>query len=101
LLAVDWHLNPVTHLVLVGDAHDENVQAMHRMALAGFIPRRIVQRVAPQDADRQPLPQAVRGMLAAGQSPRGYACTGASCLQPAGDVATWQATLESLRSVAA
>jgi len=101
LLAVDWQLNPVTHLVVVGGAHDETVQAMHRIALAGFIPRRIVQRLAPQAADRQPLPQAVRGMLGVGQSPRGYACTGASCLQPAGDVATWQATLESLRSVAA
>jgi uncharacterized protein len=101
LLAVDWHLNPATHLVVVGHAHDETAQAMHRMALAGSIPRRIVQRIPPELADPERLPPALRGMLAMSTGPRGYACTGASCSQPATDAASWQATLESLRSVAA
>jgi uncharacterized protein YyaL (SSP411 family) len=101
LLAVDWQLNPATHLVVVGDTQDETTQAMHRAALAGFIPRRIVQLVASDDAGQQRLPPAVRGMLAAGRAPRGYACTGASCAPPAAELAAWLATLESLRSVAA
>jgi hypothetical protein len=98
LLAVDWLVNPATHLVVVGDPHDQQVQAMHRAALAGFVPRRVVQLVAPADARERSLPAALRGMLASGGGPRGYACTGASCSQPAADLASWQATLESLRS---
>jgi uncharacterized protein len=99
LLAVDWQLSPVTHLVVVGDHHDPAVQAMHRSALAGFVPRRIVQLLSPDNASQQPLPPALQGMLTAGQSPRGYACTGTTCSQPAGDLPTWQATLESLRAM--
>jgi hypothetical protein len=98
LLAADWRLSPVTHLVVVGEPHDPTVQAMHRAALAGFAPRRVVQLVVPAEAGERPLPAAVRGMLAGGAAPRGYACTGASCSQPAADLPSWRATLESLRS---
>jgi uncharacterized protein YyaL (SSP411 family) len=99
LLAVDWRLNPVTHLVIVGDTHDATAQAMHRAALSAFVPRRVVQLITQEAAGRQPLPQALRGMLAAGPGARGYACTGTSCNPPTTDLASWQATLESLRSV--
>jgi uncharacterized protein len=98
LLAVDWQVNPATHLVIIGDADDPNAQAMHRAALAAFVPRRVVQRVPPAEAGRRPLPPALKGMLAAGGGARGYACTGSSCSQPAADLASWQATLDSLRS---
>ena len=97
LLAVDWHLNPATHLVVVGSSDDETAQAMHRVALAGFVPRRVVQILVPDEADAGALPSALRGMLAGGRSPRAYACTGTSCSQPAEEIATWEATLESLR----
>jgi uncharacterized protein YyaL (SSP411 family) len=98
LLAVDWHLNPVTHLVVVGEHHDPAVQNMHLASLAGFVPRRAVQLLAPDAATGEGLPPALQGMLAAAQSPRGYACTGNSCSPPAGDPSSWQATLESLRA---
>jgi uncharacterized protein YyaL (SSP411 family) len=101
LLAVDWQINPVTHLVVVGDPHDSAAQAMHRTALAGAVPRLVVQRLTPDEAEDQPLPPALRGMLSAGQSPRGYACTGNSCAPPAADPSAWLATLESLRAVTA
>jgi uncharacterized protein len=100
LLAVDWQLNPATHLVVVGDPHDETARAMHAAALAGFIPRRVVQLISPDTVEQQRLPEALRGMLAAGIAPRGYACTDTSCTQPAADLASWQAALDSLRSVA-
>jgi uncharacterized protein YyaL (SSP411 family) len=99
LQAVDWQLNPATHLVIVGDPRDQQVQAMHHSALAGFIARRVVQLVVPSEAQSRSLPPAVKGMLTSGEAPRGYACTGSSCSQPAVDLASWQATLESLRSV--
>jgi uncharacterized protein YyaL (SSP411 family) len=97
LLAVDWHLNPATHLVVVGVAGDPAVRAMHRAALAGFVPRRVVQLLDPAEAGTTPLPPALMGMVAAGQAPRGYACTGTSCSQPAKDLSSWLATLEALR----
>jgi uncharacterized protein len=98
LLAADWQLNPATHLVIVGNQHDPAVQTMHRTALAAFIPRKVVQLLAPDAALAQPLPPALQGMLAAGESPRGYACTGTSCSSPAGDPQSWHTTLESLRT---
>jgi uncharacterized protein YyaL (SSP411 family) len=97
LLAVDWQLNPATHLVVVGGLRDPAAQAMHRASLTGFVPRRLVQLVDREQSTRQVLPAAIRGMLAGGDGPRGYACAGATCSQPAGDLASWQVILESLR----
>ena len=101
LLAVDWQINPVTHLVVVGDPHDPTALAMHRTALASSAPRRMVQFLRPDAAAGQPLPPALQGMLAAGQSPRGYACTGNSCAPPANDLSSWRSTLDSVRAVTA
>jgi uncharacterized protein YyaL (SSP411 family) len=100
LLAVDWHLNPVTHLVVVGEPKDPVVRAMHEAALGGFVPRRVAQLLAPAEAAGRPLPPALTGMIASGQAPRGYACTGNSCSQPASDPSAWAATLEALRPTA-
>ena len=99
LLAVDWQLNPATHLVVVGDSTDTNAQAMHQAALAGFVPRRVVQRIVPADVGTRPLPPALSGMLAGGPSSRAYACSGTSCSPPADDLSSWQTTLDSLRPV--
>jgi uncharacterized protein YyaL (SSP411 family) len=97
LLAVDWHLNPVAHLVLVGDSGDPAVQAMHRASLSAFLPRRVVQLVLPTKAGDHAMPEALKGVVVAGKAPRGYACTGFTCSQPADDLSSWLATLESLR----
>jgi uncharacterized protein YyaL (SSP411 family) len=96
LLAVDWQLNPATHLVVVGASTDPSAAAMHRQSLAGFVPRRVVQLLVPAATDRASLPPALRGMVT-GRAPRGYACTGPSCRQPANDPASWHEALESLR----
>ena len=98
LLALDWHLNATTHLVVVGEAADQTVRDMHQAALAGFVPRRVVQRLESTDIQNHSLPPALSGMVATGLAPRGYACTGTSCSQPADDVPAWLATLEALRS---
>ncbi|HMH56753.1 MAG TPA: hypothetical protein VK535_10885, partial [Gemmatimonadales bacterium] len=99
LLAVDWQVNPATHLVIVGDPGDPTSATMHRSASAGFLPRRVVQLLSPADAQSRPLPAALRGMASNGSSPRGYACVGTSCSRPAKDAASWTATLESLHSM--
>ena len=97
LLAVDWHINPVTHLVVVGRDRDFTAAAMHGHALAGFLPRRIARRVEPSEAGERPLPEALNGMVAASTVTRGYACAGFTCSQPAEDLSSWVATLEALR----
>ncbi len=100
LLAVDWHLNAATHLVVVGDSKAAAVRSMHEASLGGFVPRRVVQLLTPAEAPARPLPPALSGMVATGHAPRGYACTGNSCSQPAADPSAWAATLESLRPTA-
>jgi uncharacterized protein YyaL (SSP411 family) len=96
LLAVDWQVNPATHLVIVGDPDNPTSTAMHRSASAAFLPRRVVQLLSPADAQSRPLPAGLRSVASNGSGPRGYACAGTSCSQPAEDAPSWTATLESL-----
>ena len=96
LLAVDWHLSPATHLVIVGDPGDPEADRMHSDALAVFVPRRVVRRIAPADSATQTLPPAMAGMVATGKAPRAYACVGTSCRPPADTADQWRATLAAL-----
>jgi uncharacterized protein len=97
LLAVDWHLNPVTHLVVVTGKGEHAGVEMHREALRGFLPRRVAQLLDPAQEEDYVLPPALGGMVSAGRAPCGYACTGTSCSPPAGDPRAWQATLDTLK----
>jgi uncharacterized protein len=96
LLAVDWQLHPATHLVIVGDRADPIAERMHREALAGFLPRRIVQWIAPVEASARALPAALAGMVSTAKAPRAYRCTGTVCGPPAEDLDTWRARLRAL-----
>jgi uncharacterized protein YyaL (SSP411 family) len=80
----------------VGDAGDAVADRMHAEALALFVPRRVVRRIAPAAAASPPRPPAMAGMVAAGPGPRAYACTGMSCRAPAGTVEQWRAVLAEL-----
>jgi uncharacterized protein YyaL (SSP411 family) len=94
LLAVDWHLNPVTHLVVVGAERDDLASAMHRAALARFAPRRVVQRLSFAEASVEGrLPPAIAGMLAGGGGTRGYACVGTTCSLPVTTLEEWEQLL--------
>jgi uncharacterized protein len=97
LLAVDWHLSPATHLVIVGERGDPVADRMQADALATFVPRRVVRRLASSETASRPLPPAMAGMVAAGEAPRAYACTGTSCRAPAATPDEWRATLAALR----
>jgi uncharacterized protein len=93
LLALDWHLNPGTHLVVIGEEGDAVAEEMHRAALARFAPRRVVQRLTPAEAAAGRLPAAIAGMLAAGTGTRGYACVGTSCSLPVATIEEWEQLL--------
>jgi uncharacterized protein YyaL (SSP411 family) len=96
LLALDWHLNPAVHLVVTGPAGDPAAEALHRAALAGFAPRRVLQRLLP-GAGVETLPPPLRAMAPAAAEPRGYACRGMTCSLPAETLEAWRDTLASLR----
>src|SRR4029077_8873279 len=54
LLAIDWVVQPATHVVIVeepGSSGSATAEAMHRLALRSFFPRRVVQRVKVGDGD--------------------------------------------------
>ena len=93
LLALDWYLNPGTHLVVVGEPGDSDAEEMHRMALVRFAPRRVVQRLTPAEAEAGRLPGAIAGMLAAATGTRGYACVGTSCSLPVATAEGWDQLL--------
>jgi uncharacterized protein len=93
LLALDWHLNPGTHLVVIGEEGDAVAEEMHRTALARFAPRRVVQHLTPAEAAAGRLPAAIAGMLAAGTGTRGYACVGTSCSLPVATIEEWEQLL--------
>jgi len=97
LSALDWHLNPPTQLVVVGRQDDPRVTVMHREALAGYAPRRVVQRIEADRAERTTFPAPIRGMLDRQTFPAGYACRGESCSQPATTESEWHDTLLLLR----
>ena len=93
LLALDWYLNPGTHLVVIGEPGDSEAEEMHRMALVRFAPRRVVQRLTPAEAEAGRLPGAIAGMLAAATGTRGYACVGTSCSMPVATAEGWDQLL--------
>jgi uncharacterized protein YyaL (SSP411 family) len=95
LLAMTWALAPVTHLVIVGEG--EEADAMHRRALATFIPRKIVQRLQSPSSLPPFLPSYLRVMVD-GTAPRAYVCRGDTCLAPASNDAEWEGRLRELKT---
>jgi uncharacterized protein YyaL (SSP411 family) len=98
LLAIDWVVQPATHLVIIEDgdgAGSKTADAMHQLALRSFFPRRVVHRVKVADGDGS-LPEAVRGMLESASGTRGFICVGTSCEAPATTVEAWEETLARL-----
>lgn len=95
LLAADWLRSPVAHLVVRGPDGDATAEAMHRVALRGWRPRRVIRRVSPG----QPLagaPPALEAVLAQGESgASGLLCVGDTCQLPVHDLAAWKAMLET------
>ena len=98
LLAVDWQQGERTHLAIVGAADDPLAGAMHRAALAAFVPRRVIHRLTPDEARTATLPPALAGMVAgAGTGARGYACTGTVCGPPSDTLEDWRSALAAAR----
>jgi uncharacterized protein YyaL (SSP411 family) len=98
LRAVDWQLQPATHLVIIGPKRDAEADRMHGRALATFLPRRVVQRLTLEDAGTRPLPPALAAMAAQSGGVRAYLCVGTSCRMPVKTDSEWAELLSSLSS---
>ena len=96
LQAIDWAVNPASHLVIVEGDDAPLASAMHRAALGTFLSRRVVQRVRAADLAAATLPDAVRSMIGATAATMGYACVGATCQAPAATLEAWAETLQRL-----
>ncbi len=94
LLAADWALGPIAHLVVVGSPGDPEADRMMLEARRVALPRAVMRRLAPQ-SEPAGLPPALAGILAAGKAPRGYLCIGETCLAPAGSADAWASTLRA------
>jgi len=100
LLAVDWAVNPPTHLVIVGGSEAgqaARADVLHRQALRTWAPRRVVHRIAPGTVDPSHLPPEIRGMLTTGGAPRAYLCVGTACRAAVAEADEWAALLGELR----
>jgi uncharacterized protein YyaL (SSP411 family) len=96
LRALDWFVSPVAHLVIVAAADDPAGQAMHDLALATALPRRVVQLLSPDGLSETTLPPALSAMLEVGAAPKAYVCIGTRCRLPAATLEDWQSLLDEL-----
>ncbi len=84
-LAVDLHLHPPAHVVIIGSKSDSKTRDLWRSALAAFRPGKIVAvydpaGVKPADIP-PPVAAAMRAAKAAG-TPQAYVCVGMTCSLP-------------------
>ena len=77
LLAADWLAHPTVRLTVSGPARDETAHALHRQALASFLPRRVVLRAVEEEV-------------------RAVACVGTRCLAAVSGAEEWAVRLRSL-----
>jgi uncharacterized protein YyaL (SSP411 family) len=96
LIALDWHLHPATHFVVVGQSGDSDSVDMHHAALATYAPRRVARWIPADAAAETSLPPALRAMLDRDVVPAGYACLGDACMAPALTKSAWEQTLLSV-----
>jgi uncharacterized protein YyaL (SSP411 family) len=87
-LAVDQHLRPPAHAVIIGSTADSRTRALWQAALGAFRPGKIVAAYDPAHLKPADLPPpvaaAVRNTLAMG-APQAYVCVATACSLPAAD----------------
>jgi uncharacterized protein len=97
-LALETHLAPPLHVVVVGPRGDARTRALHAAALDTYRHGVVVQVYDPaaRDGEGGSLPAVVPEAAAAGAAePRAYACTATECAAPA---ASPEALAETIRT---
>jgi uncharacterized protein YyaL (SSP411 family) len=90
-LAVDLHLHPPAHAVIVGPQSDARTQALWGAALGAFRPGKLVAVYDPSLAKPTNLPPPVAAAIQAVQTtaagPTAYVCVGTTCSLPTSEPA--------------
>ncbi len=84
-LAVDLHLHPPAHVVIIGSRADLRTRALWQAALAAFRPGKIVAAYDPAVVKPSDLPPPVAAALRNTQAvgvPQAYVCVGTACSLP-------------------
>ncbi len=87
-LAVDLHLHPPAHAVIIGSQSDARTRALWQAALTAFRPGKIVAAYDPAVVKPAELPPPVASALRNTQAvgvPQGYVCVGTTCSLPTTD----------------
>jgi len=99
-LALDAHLDPPLHVVVVGPRDDPRTRALHRAALSAYRPGAVAHLYDPADAAGSVPAPAVA--LASGRGePRAFACSAAACAPPASDPEVLRETIQAFGRAAA
>ncbi|HLJ59869.1 MAG TPA: thioredoxin domain-containing protein [bacterium] len=92
--ALDAHLDPPLHVVVVGPGDDPRTAALHDAALTTYRPGVIAHLYDPRTASGV-LPAPAAALGAASGPPRGYACTATACAPPEADPEALRTTIRS------
>jgi uncharacterized protein len=91
--ALEVHLDPPLHVVIIGPREDPRTRRLHGTALATYRPGVIVHLHDPS-GDRGSLPAQVAADARGRGEPRAYACTAAACAAPATDPDALRETIQ-------
>jgi len=91
--ALELHLDPPLHVVVVGPREDRQTQRLHAMALATYRSGMIVHLHDPSAGNGSLPPQIPAG--GRGAEPRAYACTATACAAPATDPESLRVTIQA------
>ena len=94
-LALEQHLNPPAHAVIVGSEGDPLTEELWRRALATYRPHKLVSLYDLAKSNPGMLPPAVQGMMSREGGPRAYVCAGNTCALPTNDPAVLESTLKT------
>lgn len=94
-LALEQHLNPPAHAVIVGPDSDPLIQSLWKKALATYRPHKLVSLYDPDKSDMKLLPPAVQGMMSRDTGPQAYVCAGNACALPTDDPEVLEANLKT------
>ena len=75
-LALEQHLNPPAHAVIVGTEDDALTRELWSKALSTYRPNKLVSLYDPAKSSPGHLPPAVEGMMSREAGPQAYVCAG-------------------------
>ena len=99
-LALDLHLEPPLHVVVLGPREDARTRMLHTAALLTYRPGVTVHVHDPASPDGA-LPELVAAQAGDGGGPRAYVCTATACATPVTSPEALQETIRAFGRVSA